>query len=287
MKDSLKINDSLEFMNGSLVHKSHNTRIIGEINIQEIDPLGNVVFSSTEHNDLTIGGATFILEQMFKRLTSGMEFNLSEDGVDVGSSRTVNNVGKEKIFGFMIGVGGEDGASVKAPNFVSTKLDKFVPFRVVDTGSSISDYDPNVDESMYLLPLQISGYSTNYTGYYVKKFTKRTDSQYSDVKIIPEYVDGSGEVTVDNIGTIASPIYTYAELILDIDQNDVRRWFNITEGTTARCQINQLGLVAGRPVDDNDTSFDHIKLVTIANFKGRDLSNNENTLKLRYKIYCM
>ena len=82
-----------------------------------------------------------------------------------------------------------------------------------------------------------------------------------------------------------SPIYTYAKLVMDIDTVDVREYFRAADGTISNCRVNQLGLIAGRQLSGD--VYDDMKLVTIVNFKGRDLSNDENTLKMRYKIYCM
>ena len=42
------------------------------------------------------------------------------------------------------------------------------------------------------------------------------------------------------------PILTYAEVVLDIDELDIREFFSATN--SEQCYINQLGLVAGKPV---------------------------------------
>lgn len=274
MKDSLKIKDELSIENGILNVKHTSARMIGEVTIEEVDPLGNVVFSSTNYNDITIGGATFILEQMFKKASGNSRFNLTGfNDKQWESNITDSYIIEEKILGFMIGIGGEDGLSVKAPNFTATRLDQFIPFRTYTPDNPISDSD----KSSYFLSSSITLNGTNYTGLYAKKF--------NEIDIVPEYADGSGVVTVDNMAITDSPIYTYAKLVMDIDTVDVREYFRAADGTISNCRVNQLGLIAGRQLSGD--VYDDMKLVTIVNFKGRDLSNDENTLKMRYKIYCM
>lgn len=288
MKTSITIKDSLDIQDGILKVQHNSARMIGEVIIEEIDPLGNVVFSSIEKNDLTIAGATFILEQLFKKKSTNIRFNLSGDNITenlVTEPLNDSDLYDEQIFGFMIGIGGEDGVSVKAPNFTSTKLDKFIPFRSHIKDDVYSSGDISTSDYSLLLP-----FGDNNEGYYVKKFTKEVTADEKainrvDVDIIPEYTDGSGAVTNNNINTTNSPIYTYAKMILDIDTKDVREYFRLTDGPLNNCRINQLGLVAGKP--NGVDNWTDVKLVTILNFKGRYLNNDENTIKFRYKIYCM
>lgn len=273
MKESLRLKDELSINNGILTIPHTSGRMVGEVTINEVDPLGNVVFSSTDYNDITIGGSTFILEQMFKKASGNSRFNLTEFN-QVPSDITDLYIEDEKILGFMVGIGGEDGLSVKAPNFTATKLEQFVPFRTYTSDSDL----PEEEKNSYFMsnPITING--TNYIGMYAKHF--------DEISIVPEYADGSGTVTLDNIATTDSPIYTYAKLVMNIDTNDIREYFRAADGTIANCRINQLGLIAGKYIKEANR-YEDIKLVTIVNFKGRDLSNDENTLKLRYKIYCM
>ena len=298
MKESLIIKDALDMDDGILKVKHTSARMIGEVTINEVDPFGNVVFSSTEYNDLTIGGATFILEQMFKKASTNARFNLTLNSSNISSAPAWNTpdtatdpdiyIEDEKIFGFMIGIGGEDGVSIKAPSFTMQQLDEFIPFRMYPAvGSSTVEEDKR---SLYAMPLSTTVNGTSYTGLYVKKFNdSATQSQSAAVDIVPEYTDGSGEVTSSNINTTDSPIYTYAKAIMEIDADDVREYFLAKDGILSNCRINQIGLVAGKYSGTNNgiDNYTDVKLVTMVNFKGRDLSNTENTLKLRYKIYCM
>lgn len=298
MKESLIINDELDINDGILKVNHISAKLVGEVSIEEVDPFGNVVFSSKEYNDLTIGGATFILEQMFKKASNNARFNLTLNSSNMSTAPSWNTpstaddpdkyIEDEKIFGFMIGIGGEDGVSIKAPSFTVQQLDEFIPFRMYPAvGSSTVDDDK---KSLYAMPLSTTINGSSYTGLYVKKFNDSSNIvQNGGVDIVPEYSDGSGEVTSSNINTTDSPIYTYAKAIMEIDTDDVREYFLAKDGILSNCRINQIGLVAGKYNGTNDgiDNYTDVKLVTIVNFKGRDLSNTENTLKLRYKIYCM
>ena len=298
IKDSFKIKDELSINSGVIAMSHTPTKIIGEITIDEIDPLGNVIASNKEYNDITIGGATFILEQMFKerslhdrfRLTglNNEEYKWIDDKIYVNVNS--NYIKDEKIFGFMVGIGGEEITSVKAPNYTNRQLDEFIQFRVTSENGIIDE----PGNYKYMMPDSFTMNGTEYTGYYVKGFYDsrneagtKASGQTNGLDIIPEYTDGSGIVNEEDMNSTDSPIYTYARLIMEIDTRDIREYFRCRDQNIDNCYINQLGLVAGRPSESNDKFYDDCKLITICNFKKRDLSNDENTLRFTYKIYCM
>ena len=58
----------------------------------------------------------------------------------------------------------------------------------------------------------------------------------------------------------------------------------INDGNIDRCRINTMGLVAGYPAG---TDIGGIRLITEINFKSRYLQNNDDTIKIIYRVYCM
>lgn len=301
LKSSLNIQDKLEFepsvaldsfsfSNGRLIMPNKTSgKIIGEVTVDEYDAYGRKIFSDTSYNDITLPGSIFILEQMFKiksgsarflHPTSDMPTTYgSESGSSIaGGGAEISDVNDQKVFGFMVGIGGESGGNVVAPNYNINRLvnsenkSSFLPF--------VTSNDKNVDKSKYAFK------ATDKNGieyYYVKKLDT-TDSSIATIHA--KWADGSGDFTDSDINiNIATPVVAYAQCSLTVGPNDVRGYFG--DMNLDQCAINQLGLVAGKPPVDETGDYTDIKLVTCVNFKTRDLSNTENTLKITYKIYCL
>ena len=295
LNDSLKINESL-LMNGELleIHNHISGKFIGEVTVEEIDKFGNTIFSETSRNDITLPGSIYVLEQMFKKCAKNISrFNHPINNLPIGSysPNTINNSGdlgsstidsekltedyisSERIFGFMVGRGGETAGSLLSPRYESTNLEdhtntpSFLPIRKVNK----SDADPLDGNTKYYLKYENS--DNKY--FYAKGFE-------TEPTINVKYGDGSGDVTNSNIDYDV-PILTYAEVVLNISEQDIREYFNAVD--SSECYINQLGLVAGKPTDDGD--YEDIKLVTYLNFKTKDLSNDENKIRFTYKVYCL
>ena len=321
MKDSLKIKESL-IMNGKklTINNKSSGRLIGEVLVEEFDKYGNNIFSETTYNDVTLPGSIFVLEQMFKKVSSsGFRFlhkntvptgTFSSQGIgelNINSNENISSsyITDEYVFGFMVGNGGETSISVVSPKYESSTLSdgndssSFLPFRCIST----DELDPVDDGINYY----IKHTDKNMKYFYAKGFTV-------EPKIYTKWSDGSGDVRSEQIDYNV-PIITYAEVVLDIDELDIREFFGYSN--SEKCYINQLGLVAGKPIWTKDTKgtyrydndsgeykpiasdesidenlryrldFDDVKLVTTLNFKSKDLSNDENKIKFTYKVYCL
>lgn len=303
--DSAHISESLEF-DGSTMHFRNNHisgKLVGELMVTEYDAYGRPLHTSTEYNDLTLPGSVFILEQMFK-VSANNRFDMGNAAIttfpndpvhnqhDFTGSKffnneetaTVTDISNEKIFGFMVGTGGEVGAGILAPDYRSTFLvnqnseSTFIPFQIVDPDTELTNYYGKITAKN----------NTVNKDYYFIKSLATTDG--NKTSIISAWADGSGEADSNELGKYSVPVVTYAQCSLDIAATDCRAWFG--EQNLDSCAINQLGLVSGIPVyDTTDTTkiinYTNIRLATIVNFKTRDLSNSENKLQITYKIYCL
>lgn len=331
MKDSLRFRESLT-MNGKklTINNKISGRLIGEVVVEEFDKSGNKIFSETSYNDVTLPGSIFVLEQMFKKASNssyrflhknivpvGTYSNQEErtmrnvnDNADWNGSNTINNaeldnyISDEYVFGFMVGNGGETSTSVITPKYEASTLSdsnsnsSFLPIRIVDSNI----LDPMDDGINYYI--RYNDVDTGKKYFYAKGFT-------TEPVISTKWSDGSGNVQEGQLDYDV-PILTYAEVVLDIDELDIREFFSATN--SEQCYINQLGLVAGKPVwvldntggryqkeedgkytiadesyagDRYRLDFDDVKLVTTLNFKSKDLSNDENKVKFTYKVYCL
>lgn len=294
--DQLAFNEStnelpngFKFSNGELtLDNGFSGKLIGEVNINEYDAYGRKVFSDKVYNDITLPGSIFMLEQMFKiqsneQNNTGSRFLHPRDKMPItidseqyatsNEPITTINIPSQKIFGFMVGRGGEQNGNVIVPDYRLSSLTSFMPFRQVEKDSD--KYNSLKGNYAFECDLDNTAY------FYVKKI--------GTPEIHVKWADGSGDVNSGEVGKTNTPIVTYAQCELNIDAEDVRDYFG--DMNLDSCSINQLGLVAGQPVldtDGNETGeYGDIKLFSCVNFKSRDLSNTENTLKITYKIYCL
>ena len=64
--DSLKITESLIANDMKLSLTQSSGKIIGAVTVDEYNKAGELIFSETTHNDVTLPGSIFVLEQIFK-----------------------------------------------------------------------------------------------------------------------------------------------------------------------------------------------------------------------------
>lgn len=296
LASSLNIKEEVSFNDNLLTMPVQSARMIGIVDVDEYDAYGRKVFSTRNKNDITLPGSIYMLEQMFKveanerflHPTTGFRYSYTTDDTFSAESGDIIkadiDLGSQKVFGFMVGIGGTDsGSNVIAPDYNIQTLSKFVPFRIVSSTEGINEVNKQYSFSFN---------KGNSRYYYVKKFDNDESGTSTDTFITAQWSDGSG--TVDSselsLGT-NTPIVAYAQCQLIVDAQDVREYFG--DMKLDECSINQLGLVAGQPVTMKDsngkeyTDYADIKLISCVNFKARDLSNTENTLKITYKIYCL
>lgn len=297
--DSIKLSESLSFSNGKIIANDKSTRLIGVLDTIGYDELGRVIFTDSNTNEVTIAGSSFILEQMFKTPASNSRFlhpnsfpilygndnKITKPTLDINQWNNNTNgdtidsayIGNEKIFGFMIGVGGVDARSAITPKFEITSLQNYastpsyIPFRIVPS----SEADPTDDGVKYRLGIT----SNNKKYYFAKEFINTPE-------IKAEWSDGSGEVTNNDLSLYNVPISSYCKIVLNLSAADFREYF---DGNPGYCYISQLGLVAGKPIysGQNLVDYDDVRLVTCVNFKEFDFTNNKNWFRLTYKIYCL
>ena len=292
---SLKLKDMLEFDNGKISMPVSSSKLLGVVDVDEYDAYGRKLFSSRNINDITLPGSVFMLEQLFKiKSDDNRRFlypntNKFPTSYDPTTSTMSNltfvdnsdvNIFNQRIFGFVVGRGGEDGANVTAPNYKDNIMTDIMPFQIVKAGDTSINTDSDGNKAF---KYAFKGTLDDKDYYYVKRFS-------SAPEIYVKWADGSGDVNPTELSSsVNTPIVTYAQCVLEISATDIRDYYGSMY--LDQCMVNQIGLVAGEPILDsigNETGeFKDVKLLSCVNFKSRDLSNNENTLKITYKIYCL
>lgn len=290
LKTSLKTKEQL-IVNGDIQPGHTSGRMIGEVKIIEKDKFGRTVFSTTDYNDITISGSTFILGQLAKIEPNEQQrflFNLLSD------TYNPNKINDEKLIGFTVGYNGENNVGVLPVKYadqtlggsyntladipyLKTKeqLDEIDNLKGNNEFATDSNGNKLSDKSKYILSKE--------NNYYIKR--------HESLSIHHIWSDGSGSYTSSvnssNSTNYNIPISSYVEAKLYLDSMDCREYFKSKEGYgLAKCNINQIGLITGAE-DVTDNSICNLRLITSLNFKTRELHNYENTLTFIYRIYCL
>lgn len=299
LKTSLRTKEKL-IINGEIAPTHTSGRLIGEVKIIEKDKYGRTVFSTTEYNDITIGGSTYILEQLIKSESNDNQRFL----MDILSSKTYNSnfIKDESIIGFVVGYNGENSTGISTVTYTNkflsgsySNIDDIVYFKNEDI---FNEYETLKMNNKMLV--DANGNTLSDKDKYIAVPYNNVDQYYcikkpENVTIHHIWSDGSGSFTTDDVSgdndkNYNIPISSYIELKLYIDSADCRNYFiNKTNYGLAKCGINQIGLVTGvdRTNSDIDNGLYNLRLLTSLNFKTRELHNYENTLTFLYRIYCL
>lgn len=252
----------------------HETRLIGEVRYQRLNKNGKVLFESEpEFNDVVLPGSMTILEKTFgvrsplniPNLTSILEIN---DTV----IPTVNDISKELILGFVVGI---DGAGylpgeVKPVKYNRNNVFGLIPFRQTTVELDV------VEGAKYLLK-KFDNTDSKYK-YYLKKFS---------ITPVIRHLYTDGTEVQNNVTELSNPqsIRSFVECICDIEASDIREYFMDADGDLVRSRINSMGLVAGFIHSNGEIA--NARLTTLLNFRNSELENLENTIRFIYRFYCM
>jgi hypothetical protein len=262
MNQYISIDDNFKALDSLSGH------IVGLLEINHYDKDHLLINTQRTHNDLTIAGASSIIEYLFNSsLTilgeannNARKFFLNGDYTKKGETPTIttNNLNRyiPRVVGFCVGSNGVDNNS----NIKSTVFGEYnITPRMFGNSTSV-----------------LSNYNTAYYSDYIKKFTsittKVTSSDSSSLR------DNGTRVTANG------SILCLSEMTLDISDQD----FSTLREPNGQFYINQVGLVSIESPDWNAATptYNNARLFTVANFKSRELTIGD-TLTITYRFYCM
>ena len=249
--------------------ENHYTKMIGEIVTETLDLNGKVLFtSSPEYNDIVMTGSTLVLEKIFGVRANLIISTLSQDmNINPSVAPSTLNLPTEQIIGFMVGYGGAGSTigDVISVNYVDKTVASIIPFRMVAAPLATLDAAP------YFMVGQVSGQSC----YYGKKFENTP-------QIMHLFTDGTDVPA--NITTTSKGIRVFAEMVCVVSTTDIREYFNSINGNLDQCRVNSLSLVSGYPAG---ADYGGIRIATKINFRSRYLTNNSDSLRITYRVYCI
>jgi len=203
------------------------------------------------------------------------EISSSDAGVPLNPG--VNISAMHHIFGFMMGDGGakEDNMTALATDYKRRTLFHAIPFRMSNDGSNIPEGKYFGKASTYS-----DGSSDQTSSYYIKKFDKPAPhivhAWASDNKNELNVVDDSVYAS-----TSSTPIESYVEMCLSVDESDGRGDFTSTNSIP---RVNEFALVAGW---FNRAKNDFEQLIAISHFTRPSIALSTNdSIEAIYRLYA-
>lgn len=236
----------------------------------------------SKNNQVLVGGSLYGLEKMFD-VPATLQVQYLNDILHVGQggSTSATRYPKEhKICLWTIGNGGA-GASIDDVNDVLQQhrdLMGMIPFRVVD-----APFEKGTEEyEKYWLMKQLDN---GKYGYYAKAFESKSvlTALWKDSG---DDEDGSVVVEEEYSSKKTTPIETFGEMILSIEENDLREYYDLYSGTAGKPRFNTFGVCAGvrGPVGDNREDYKQVIQVTGVSF-GNELLHMKKTMYILYRFY--
>lgn len=233
-------------------------------------------------NQVLMGGSLYALEKMFN-VPARLQVQYLNDILHVGqggSTAATRYPREHGICLWTIGNGGA-GASIDDVNDVLQQhrdLMGMIPFRVVDT-----PFEKGTEEyEKYWLMKQLD--SGKY-GYYGKTFDSvvTLEALWKDAG---DDEDGSVVVEDDYSSKKTTPIETFGEMILSLEENDLREYYDLYSGTAGKPRFNTFGVCAGvrGPVGENREDYKQVIQTTGVSF-GNELLHMKKAMYILYRFY--
>lgn len=222
-------------------------------------PEGKTLFSRMNWNNTLIGGTQETACEMWgfdNNRTGRISIREFDDEMNSLLPSTPLNV--REIFGCLFSI---DGASLGtvAPVVRSGKgydFSKVIPMRMIpvaeDTGALFAKYEMRSIEN-------------GYSKYYVKRPTSITLRNMTiDGNILTNYPDTSHTTPED--------VITAVEMIVDLDNDDMREYFALVEGDVSSRRFSAISLVRGDKVEVSygGTRTEHRNVICTQRVNGKD-----------------
>jgi hypothetical protein len=268
LSDKISSNDVLTFEQKK---STFRTKIIG------YNELGEKLFES--ENNIVIGGALYILEKLFG-VRSSLTVDYLNDIMGIANTGTpiTDIYPKDNVvclFGVGIGGAGDSISSVKPVDFKEREIMNMIPFRYTDQPLA------SADANKYWFRKQNAD---GKTAYYLKKFETEPVIKALWKDAVGDE-DGTEVQNGVHTSTRTEPIETFVELVLKINKNDCREWFEVN-GNIEQARINSIGLFTGvlGTLADGSQDYKQVKLFSKLNINNEMLTLAKD-LTIIYRIY--
>lgn len=285
MDNVLRLDDTLKNSDKIPVSWKPNplqrTKIIGGYNHyidkNGISQLGEVLFE--EENQIVLGGALFVLEKIFN-IQSPLTVDYLNNFMGIATTGTpINEIYPKDtcicLFGVGIGGCGDSISSVRDVKFYEREIFDMIPFRITDQPLNAEEV-----QKYWFKKLREDGK----TEYYLKTFESQPQ-----IKVLWKDAEGDEDGTEVEAGVHntnrTEPIETFVELILKINNKDVREYFELN-GNIEQARINSIGLFTGikGTLADGSQDYKQVKMFSKLNINNEMLTLAKD-LVIIYRIY--
>ena len=275
LKDKLSQHDSIA-ADALRVKYKHPSPFV-RTRIDAVDEFGQVLFEH-EENQVVLGGSLFTLEKIFG-ITSPLKVDYLNDIKNIANSGPINDEIYPKdnlvcLFGVGIGGCGDSYKSVLDVNFHEREIFDMVPFRISNT------LPPDTESQYWFRESRPDGKKA----YYLKKFDTKPV-----IKVLWRDAEGDQDGSEVQEGVHNTdrkePIETFVELMLNIDKEDIREYFE-SVGEIEQARINSIGLFTGvlGDVGNGEQDYKQVKMFSKLNIPNEMLTIVKS-FRLSYRIY--
>lgn len=233
-------------------------------------------------NQVLMGGSLYALEKIFN-VSAQLQVEYLNNILHVAQTGTPVSTRynrEHSICLWTIGNGGA-GSSIDDVNDVLQQhrdLMGMLPFRMVDT-----PFEKGTEEyEKYWLMKQLDN---GKYGYYAKTFDSVVvlDALWKDAG---DDEDGSAVVEDDWSSSKTTPIETFGEMIMSLEIEDLREWYDYYSNTAGKPRFNTFGLCSGIKAPTSDTTEDYKQVIqcTGVSFSNEPLHMNK-TMYILYRLY--
>lgn len=207
-------------------------------------------------NTTVLGGRISLLEKHFD-IVPNIEQHLTLNtilGIPHSQTQRVftDDIKRSTLY-FMAGEGAASAAvpgKIASPHNYETKLYGSIPFRLVPASNDISESE---QDKYRFRRLETHG-GVDYIGYYAKKFDPGVlHLEYNDASYIPLETD---TVPVDENDAShrlsGGSVLAFVQFTLEIDQNELKEYFRVKNGSLTNASMSEIGLVMGADLVDPD-----------------------------------
>ena len=267
----------------------HGSSLMGEVTVGyscSVDPVTGISSIGEQiirkKNQILVGGSVYALEKIFDTPSSlTVEYLNTILGVGLTGPTITDRFPKTNcICLWTIGNGGAGSSLDDIYDVLQQQRDLrgMIPFRVVD-----APFETGSDEdNKYWLMKQLDD---GKYAYYAKAFetTPVISALWKDAG---DDKDGSPFVEADYNSTRTTPIETFAEVVLRLEVDDLREYYDLYQATAGTPRFNTFGLCTGikSTIEDGTAEYKQVLQATGVSFDNEVL-HMEKDLFIRYRLY--
>lgn len=254
---------------------------------------GKVLYSG--HNATVLGGRIAQLEELFGLTKNSSQHLTINDSLGVPHSETSNvltSTTQKRACGYFMAGNGAASKEIPGkyytPKNYETKLYNPIPFRMVPVSSDLSV----AEQEQYRLRKIVTVNGIDYAAYYAKAFEVGSlILEYNSAEYTPVSSDTTPVDENDSTHRLSGgSVLAYVEFYLNIEANELKEYFNITNGSLDNASMSEVGLVyaADLPnmLDSNRNELAAAELLAKVTSSTVDLSSEGNSRIIQYRIYA-